>query len=85
MDSNEYKVTEEQMLNALKIGIKETLKIPKGQKGEADNLVSTLRDYKAINPEAEIFLQTKYGTMSQQLAKCDIYSSNGRDIVFIWK
>lgn len=85
MDSNEYKVTEEQMLNALKIGIKETLKIPKGQKGEADNLVSTLRDYKALNPEAVIFLQTKYGTMSQQLAKCDIYSPNGENITFIFK
>lgn len=85
MDSNEYKVTEEQMLNALKRGIRETFKIQKGNEGEADNIISVMKDYFILNPEAEIYLQTKYGVISQKLSKCEVYSPNGQNIMFIWK
>lgn len=85
MHDERYNVTEEQMLNALRRAIEETFKIQKGQEDEANHIVSSIRDYISLNPDAEIYLQTKYGTISQKLSKCEVYSPNGQNIMFIWK
>ena len=86
MDSNEYKVTEEQMLNALREGIKATLVNPEEEcKENATVIVEMLRDYKGSHPDAEIYVETKYGILTQTFSNCDICSSNGKNIVFVWK
>lgn len=85
MDLDKYQVTEEQMLNALRQGIKETLTLPKEYEDEVSKVVEVLRDYKKTNTDAEIYIETKYGTISQKLSECEIYSPNGQNIVFIWK
>lgn len=86
MDSNEYKVTEEQMLNALREGIKATIARPDDEsQTNTSELIELLREYKDNHPDAEMYIETKYGIMTQTLSKCEIYSSNVTDIVFVWK
>lgn len=86
MDSNEYKVTEEQMLNALREGIKATIaRSDDESQTDTSELIELLRDYKDSHPDAEMYIETKYGIMTQTLSKCEICSSNGTDIVFVWR
>ena len=78
--------TEEQMLNALREGIKATIARPEEAcKDDTSELVELLRNYKANHPDAEIYVETKYGIMSQKLSECEIYSPNGQNIMLIWK
>lgn len=79
MHDERYSVAEEQMLNALRRAIEETFEIQKWQEDEAEHIISTIRDYISLNPDTEIYLQTKYGTISQKLS----YNPNGQNIMFI--
>ena len=86
MDSNEYKVTEEQMLNAMREGIKATIARLDGEsQTDTSELIELLRDYKENHPDAEMYVETKYGIMTQEFSKCEVCSSNGTDIVFVWR
>lgn len=86
MALDKYQVTEEQMINALREGIKATLINPEEEcKEDATVIVEMLRDYKERHPDAEIFIETKYGILTQTFSNCDICSSNGENIVFVWK
>lgn len=85
MALDKYQVTEEQMLNALREGIKATIARPDDEsKTDTSELIELLREYKDSHPYAIIYIETKYGIMTQKLSECEICSSNGTDIVFVW-